>query len=110
MKFIAGTPLGIISDAHEIIEIKLWEAYLLNNRSNVHIALNKFSVDQGPVENAQHEHGRIIYRFRAEDWENDIKHLLYENRIPVIIKPAVLHPVVAAPRGSFSERGAVIVP
>jgi hypothetical protein len=90
MQFIAGTPVGIISDAREIVEIKLWEAYLLHDRTNLHLALNQFSVDHGPVEDIQHAPGRIVYRFMAEDWENDIKHLLYENRIPVIVKPSLL--------------------
>jgi hypothetical protein len=101
MQFIAGTPAGIISDSQEIIEIKLWETYLLHDRTNLTLALNQFSIDHGPVENGQHEPGRIAYRFRAEDWENDIKHLLYENRIPVIIKPTVVHASRRAPRGSF---------
>ncbi|HYC83781.1 MAG TPA: hypothetical protein VEB86_01110 [Chryseosolibacter sp.] len=101
MQFIAGTPVGIISDAQEVIEIKLWEAYLLHHRSNLHVALNQFSIDHGPVENGQHEPGRIVYRFRAEDWENDIKHLLYENRIPVIVKPSVLRTSAKVDGGSL---------
>lgn len=101
MKFISGTPVGIISDSREIIEIKLWETYLLHDRTNIHLALNQFSVDRGPVENAQHEPGRIVYRFHAEDWENDIKHLLYENRIPVVIKPTVVHALPQRDGGSL---------
>jgi hypothetical protein len=104
MQFIAGTPVGIISDSQEIIEIKLWEAYLLNDRNNVHNALNKFSIDHGPVENTLHEPGRIVYRFSAEIWENDIKHVLYENRIPVVIKPTVVHNTVSGKKPvSFRE-------
>jgi hypothetical protein len=90
MQFIAGTPVGIISDAHQIIEIKLWETYLLNDRSNLNAMLNHFAIDHGPVENAHHEPGRIIYRFMAENWESDVKHALYENRIPVIIKHSIM--------------------
>src|SRR5688572_13709782 len=91
MQFIAGTPLGIISDSRQVVEIKLWETYLLNDRTNLTLALNQFSLDHGPVEFSQHEQGRVIYRFFAEDWENDIKHLLYENRIPVTIKPTLIN-------------------
>ncbi len=108
MQFIAGTPVGIISDSQEIIEIKLWEAYLLNDRNNIHIALNQFSIDRGPVESAQHEPGRIVYRFLAADWENDIKHILYENRIPVVIRPTVLHHELAGKRQSGSFREAIL--
>jgi hypothetical protein len=108
MQFIAGTPIGIISDSQEIIEIKIWEAYLLNDRNNVHTALNQFSIDRGPVESTQHEPGRIVYRFLAEDWENDIKHILYENRIPVVIKPTVLHQELLGKRPSTPFRETVL--
>jgi hypothetical protein len=92
MNFIAGTPVGIISDAQEIIEIKMWEAYLLHTRTNLPSLLNRFSIDHGPVENVQHHQpGRIVYRFAAENWENNIKQILYENRIPVIVKPTLLN-------------------
>lgn len=91
MQFIAGTPVGIISNAQEVIEIKLWETYLLHDRSNLHETLNTFSVDRGPIIGAEYEPGRIHYRFNAGDWEGTVKHLLYENRIPVVIKPMVVH-------------------
>src|SRR5687767_4689107 len=91
MQFIAGTPVGTISDIHEIVEIKLWEVYLQNNRSNLYKALTESSVDNGPVEKVQHEPGRVYYRFEAEIWENNIKHLLYKNRVPVIVRPTVIH-------------------
>jgi hypothetical protein len=91
MQFIAGTPVGMISDSTEIIEIKLWEVYLLNNRSSLSKLLTDLSCDRGPVENVQHEHGRVNYRFPAGIWESRIKPILYEHRIPVIIKPTVIH-------------------
>src|SRR5688572_20013255 len=94
MQFIAGTPLGIISDSRQVVEIKLWETYLLNDRTNLTLALNQFSIDHGPVENLHHELGRVTYRFLAEDWENDIKHLLYENRIPITIKPSLVNAAI----------------
>jgi hypothetical protein len=109
MQFIAGTPVGIYSDAEEIIEIKLWEAYILTNRNKVHVALTQFSIDRGPVENTQHEPGRIVYRFRAEDWETDIKHILYENRIPVTIKPTVVHKTPPAKGSVFIKRELALV-
>lgn len=90
MKFISGTPAGIISDAQQIIEIKLWEAYLLNDRHNILQSLNAYSIGHGPVEDVQHAPGRISYRFQAGDWETYIKPMLYDNRIPVVINPAAL--------------------
>lgn len=108
MHFIAGTPVGIFSDAQEIIEIKLWEVYLLQDRTNLHLAMNQFSIDNGPVENAHHEPGRITFRFRANDWENDIKHLLYENRIPMVIKPkAMLYQGSAIKRTFYNAKFAI---
>lgn len=98
MQFISGTPVGIISNSQEIIEVKLWEVYVVSNRTNLHAILNQYSVDQGPVENIQHEPGRIVYRFLAADWESDIKPLLYDNRIPVVIKPTVIHPEISSRR------------
>lgn len=88
----------------EIIEIKVWEAYLLVDRTNLNRALNQFSLGHGPVENVNHEPGRLIYRFHAEDWENDIKHLLYENRIPVVIKPHILHQPLPTKRASLLKK------
>jgi hypothetical protein len=102
MQFIAGTPVGIISDAEEIVEIKLWEAYLLHNRSNIHLTLNHFSIDHGPVENVQHEPGRLVYRFQAQRWERDIKQLLYENRIPVKVKPVSYYASVSRQVEAFA--------
>ena len=98
MQFIAGTPVGTISDEHEIVEIKLWEIYLLNNRANLHKTLAASSVDHGPVEKVQHEPGRVYYRFEASEWENNIKHLLYEYRVPVIVRPTVIHDLRPAKR------------
>jgi hypothetical protein len=90
MQFIAGTPLGILSDARQVVEIKLWETYLLNDRTNISLALNQFSIDRGPNEADRYEPGRLVYRFFAEDWESDIKYLLYENRIPVTVRPTLV--------------------
>jgi hypothetical protein len=103
MQFIAGTPIGLISDTQEIIEIKLWEVYLLNNRSNLYKVLTELSCDHGPVENVQHEHGRVSYRFLAGTWESTIKPMLYDNRVPVIIKPTIIHTSPQSKRGSLVE-------
>jgi hypothetical protein len=103
MQFIAGTPIGMISDISEVIEIKLWEVYLLNNRSNLTKTLTDLSRDHGPVENVRHEHGRVSYRFLAGTWESTVKPLLYENRIPVIIKPTIIHESPVNKRGKLVE-------
>jgi hypothetical protein len=92
MKFIAGTPVGVISDTQQIIEIKLWETYLLQDRTHLNDSLSEFSLDHGPIDTNHPEPGRVVYRFLAADWEINVKHLLYKNRIPVIIKHSFLLP------------------
>jgi hypothetical protein len=100
MQFIAGTPVGVISDTQQIIEIKLWETYLLQDRSNLNFLLNKFSIDNGPIDSNHPEPGRILYRFLAKNWEADVKHLLYDNRIPVVIRHSFLLPLKSRGRVS----------
>lgn len=84
MQFI-NTPAGVTRKHQEIVEIKLWEIYLVINRADVSKRLIEASIDNGPVEKDSHEEGRVSFRFYAKDWEN-IKHLLYEHRIPVVVQ------------------------
>ena len=86
MQTIADTPAGLKESRQEIVEIKLWEVYLLYNRRNLYKTLSTYSLDNGPVEKDQQEEGRVSFRFMAFDWERTIKQLLYDNRIPVIIQ------------------------
>lgn len=86
MQTITDMPAGYRESRQEIIEIKLWEVYLLYNRRNLYNTLSTYSLDNGPVEKSQQEEGRVSFRFLSFDWERTIKHLLYDNRIPVIIQ------------------------
>ena len=86
METITDMPAGYKESRHEIVQIKLWEVYLLYNRHNLRNTLSTYSLDNGPVEKDQQEEGRVTFRFMAFDWERTIKQLLYENRIPVIIQ------------------------
>jgi hypothetical protein len=79
-------PAGSKENKQEIVEIKLWEVYLLYNRSNLYNTLSTYSMDNGPVEKDQQEGGRVSFRFMSYDWERTIKQLLYDNRIPVIVQ------------------------
>jgi hypothetical protein len=65
----------------EIIEIRLWEMYV--NSLSLYKRLSTDSLDGGPFE--KNESGRITFRFTSGNWE-EIKHLLYANRVPMVIK------------------------
>ena len=90
MQTFTDTPAGYKESRPEIVEIKLWEVYLLYNRRNLYNTLSTYSVDNGPVEKDQQEEGRVSFRFMTYDWERTIKQLLYDNRIPVIIQSNTL--------------------
>jgi hypothetical protein len=76
----------------EIIVVKLWEIYLLYHPANLYKVLTDFSIDNGPKDDEQVA-GRVIFRFSAGAWEENIKNLLYEYRIPVVIQSNRLHAV-----------------
>ena len=95
MQTITDTPAGYKESRQEIIEIKLWEVYLLYNRRNLYNTLSTYSLDNGPVEKDHQEEGRVSFRFMAYDWDRTIRQLLYDNRIPVIVQsiaPEALKP------------------
>ena len=90
MQTLSDTPAGLKDSRQEIIEIKLWEVYLLYNRRNLYNTLSTYSLDNGPVEKDHQEEGRVSFRFMAYDWDRTIKQLLYDNRIPVIVQSNAL--------------------
>jgi len=90
MQSFTDTPGSFKESRQEIVEIKLWEVYLLYNRRNLYKTLSMYSLDNGPVEKDQQEQGRVSFRFMTFDWERTIKQLLYDNRIPVIIQSNAL--------------------
>lgn len=98
MQTIADVPAGYKDSRQEVVEIKLWEVYLLYNRRNLYNTLSTYSLDNGPVEKDQQEEGRVCFRFMSFDWDRTIKHVLYENRIPVIIQSNALSAVKASGR------------
>lgn len=95
MQAITDAPAGYKDSRQEIVEIKLWEVYLLYSRRNLYNTLSTYSLDNGPVEKDHQDEGRVSFRFMAYDWERTIKQLLYENRIPVILQSNTLAAVKA---------------
>ena len=81
----------------EIIEVKLWEIYLLYHPANLYKVLTDFSIDAGPKDGQQLA-GRVVFRFAKSAWEEKIKNLLYEFRIPVVIQSNRLQAVKAKGR------------
>jgi len=90
MQKITDAPAGYKESRQEIVEIKVWEIYLLYNRKNLYNTLSTYSLDNGTVEKDQQEEGRVSFRFMDYDWEHTIKQLLYDNRIPVVVQSSTL--------------------
>lgn len=82
-----NTPLAPEHD--NTIVVKLWEIYLLYHPANVYKVLSEMSLDNGPRPDQQMS-GRVIFRFPKTAWDNNIKNLLYEYRIPVVIQSSRL--------------------
>lgn len=98
MQHFTDAPSGYRESRQEIVEIKLWEVYLLYNRHNLYNTLSTYSLDNGPVEKDQQEEGRVSFRFMSYDWDRTVKQLLYDNRIPVILQSNALAAVKAKGR------------
>jgi hypothetical protein len=84
MQFINDRPSGFKETEESIVEIKLWEAFLLYNRHNLYTTLSTYSLDNGPIEKQGHDMGTVTFRFAAYDWNNTLKKLISSSNIPVI--------------------------
>jgi hypothetical protein len=72
-------------EAHEqVVEVKLWEAFLLYNRHNLYGTLCTYSLDNAPLEKSNDDLATVSFRFMACDWDNTLKKLLAVHNIPVI--------------------------
>jgi hypothetical protein len=76
----------------EVVVIKLWEIYLLYHPANLYRILTHYSLDNGPAYDEKAS-GRVVFRFNKALWEDKIKNLLYENRIPVVLKSNAMNTV-----------------
>ena len=84
MQLINNRPAGFKETAEEIVEVKLWEAFLLYNRHNVYSTLSTYSLDNGPVDKNDEDLATVTFRFTSFDWRNTLKNLLSRHNIPVI--------------------------
>ncbi len=83
MQTVSDKPSRFKEATGMIVEVKLWEAFLLYNRHNIYSTLSTYSLDNGPVEN-DNDLSTVTFRFSAFDWNNTLRDLLYDNNIPVV--------------------------
>ena len=84
--------LPVATAAQETVTVKLWEIYLMYHPAGLYRFLTENSIDNGPT--LDHTvPGRIIFRFDVKVWEDSIRDMLYENRIPVVIQSNPLNAV-----------------
>lgn len=84
MELINGKPSGLRESHEGIVEVKLWEAFLLYNRHNLYNTLSTYAVENGPVEKENTDQATVSFRFTAYDWHNTLKDMLNAQNIPVI--------------------------
>lgn len=85
------TKSGLSNEGKDIVEIKLWGLYLLITPGDLYNEIIESSIDRGPVEKNPQKPGRITFRFSTKAWESRVKKLLYNNRIPVIVKSSIVN-------------------
>jgi hypothetical protein len=69
-----------------VVEIELWEAFLVNHSCVFGRHLVRHSIDKSPFVKANLAHGRICYRFTGHTWNRSVRVLLNENRVPVLVR------------------------
>jgi hypothetical protein len=84
MQPINDTPSGINEGRAAIIEVKLFEAYLLYNRHNLYNTLTTYSLDNAPLEKKDDDLATVSFRFMLRDWNNTLRDLLDHHNVPVI--------------------------
>jgi hypothetical protein len=84
MQMMDGKPSGIRKSQEGIVEVKLWEAFLLYNRHNLYNTLSTYAIENGPVEKENTDLATISFRFTSYDWHNTLKDLLSAQNVPVI--------------------------
>ena len=65
------------------VEVEIWEAYLVRNRTNIAKILCTYSLDNGPMNECGD--GRLCFRFTKHDWDKNVMPLLRSNNIPYAV-------------------------
>jgi hypothetical protein len=92
MQYKNSSPSGLRERHEGIVEVKLWEAFLLNNRHNLYTTLSAYAIENGPLDNSNAEQATVDFRFTSYDWNNTLKKLLDNHNIPVIKEQLVRKP------------------
>jgi CheY-like chemotaxis protein len=82
MQRTLDTSTGLRQLTQEVVEIRLWETYILQSRHNLNYLLTAYSLDHGPMPQRLPEAERVSYRFMLFDWERTIKPTLDEQSVP----------------------------
>jgi hypothetical protein len=83
MKYLNDQPAGLRKVKEGIVEVKIWEAFLLYNRHNIYSTLTTYSIDETNSTRSR-DLSIVTFRFSSYDWINTLKKLLMQNNIPVI--------------------------
>jgi hypothetical protein len=84
MKYLNDKPAGLREKEEGIIEVKVWEAFLLHNRYHVYNTLSTYALDNGPEKKSDNDLGIVTFRFTSWDWNNTLRKLLSKHNIPVV--------------------------
>lgn len=90
MTYLDDKPAGLCEIKEGIVEVKIWEAFLLYNRNNLYNTLFTYSLNNGPEADNEHDLGIITFRFTTWDWRNTLKKLLNTHNIPVVSEVTLL--------------------
>ncbi len=91
MQRMNNSPSGLRQRPEAIVEVRLWEAFLLHNRHNLYNTLSTYAIENGPVQNASHEQAMVDFRFTEYDWNNTLRKLLAIHNIPVVREKSLMH-------------------
>jgi hypothetical protein len=84
MQLINDKPSGLKENTTTIVQVKLWEAFLLYSRHNLYATLSTYSIDNGPLAKKENDLGTITFRFMLRDWNRTLRDLLELHNVPVI--------------------------
>jgi hypothetical protein len=69
-----------------LIEVEVWDAFIVNHSGIVGNFLSKNSVDNGPLIKDNLRHRRTCYRFTRQAWERSVKIMLNRHRVPLLVR------------------------
>jgi CheY-like chemotaxis protein len=75
-------PSGIKHAPQDVIEVQLWEIYLLRNRCQLSKMLSVYSIDKAEQNALDRESAKITFSFTLSDWNQLIREQLSEHAIP----------------------------